>query len=934
MPLPPLPAQAPPLPGATASGAISFDALAEIAAGATARVDLCRLLAPPPRAGTLVAVKRLHPHIAEDPTFVRQFLDEVRITYWLRHPNVVEVAGWGSDEQGSYLAVELVQGVSLLRLMKTIFDTGEAFSERMVVYIALCICRGLGAAHSLRSPDGEMQNLVHRDLTPGNVLVGFNGEVKITDFGTAKAKQRLTKTLTGMHKGEPTYMAPEQARADEIDGRADLFSLGVMLFELFAGRRPWIAKNDFEMVQITTREPPADLRELRPKIDRELVNLVNLCLEREPARRFQSAHDIAARLDEWLTVHGYQEDNAEALGRFVRRNAMRQMRWFERAIAGEMLPEKIGRDLHPRVPTYTEHTPRPDRDDEPAPARPAPSVPAAPRPAGPPRPAADPRSIRAANAVQQLKKLAPAIEPPRARARQRPAPLDADGEATDVELKVGAIQAQRAALAQGGARSLLPGVIIDDDDESNEEVPTLVQRGDADILALRAEARRDHAARKAGGGGRAPAAPQEDLRRIADPDSESELPTAPQLARSHAPAPDPYPDAESEAPTPIAPQQGKGGRMRQVIPPSPHIPPRPFVTGPSVRTNKSALPTPSSPARPPVPAAPKTPVPPPLAPRAQPEKPARITARPPPAPPREPERAPPPAPPREPERAPPPVMTPDPARVSHDDVQVIDRLEMRPASPQINEEALVAEADRLAIEAVRRTEEARAAQLRAERKAAAAKVAEQAAMIASEAVGMIRSAGMAAALARLEDARSLEQHLQSGKIPTAEISASLRVPLSSFPGPPSSFPGPVSSYPGPPSSAHGGGYPQSTGDRLSSAGPAYMSAPPPGTVSSYPSAPSAAPLPVAAPPSAAYAEPHAPVTRPQPPAFTPPVTMGGTPNTPAPPVRLPDPAPMIDPDEFRANLQPTIMGLPTTAVAVLAVVALLVVGILVALLSK
>ena len=212
------------------AGALPFEVLAEIAVGATARVDLCRVLGPHSRAGQLLAVKRLHPHIAEDPTFANQFFDEAWMTASLKHPNVVEVAGWGQDDQGTYLAVELVQGVSLIRLMKTIFDTGEAFTERMVVYLASGIGRGLAAAHALRAPNGELLNLVHRDLTPANVLLGFNGEVKIADFGLAKAKQRLTKTLTGMRKGEPTYMAPEQARADAIDARADLFSFGVLLF--------------------------------------------------------------------------------------------------------------------------------------------------------------------------------------------------------------------------------------------------------------------------------------------------------------------------------------------------------------------------------------------------------------------------------------------------------------------------------------------------------------------------------------------------------------------------------------------------------------------------------------------------------------------------------------------------------------------------------
>src|SRR5687767_7543375 len=123
------------------TGAISFQVLAEIAAGDTARIDLCRASSGP-RIGQLLAVKRLHPHIANEPSFANQFMDEVWMTAALRHPNVVEVAGWGTDEQGMYLAVELVAGVSLARLMKTVFETGEMFTERMVVFIAERLCRG------------------------------------------------------------------------------------------------------------------------------------------------------------------------------------------------------------------------------------------------------------------------------------------------------------------------------------------------------------------------------------------------------------------------------------------------------------------------------------------------------------------------------------------------------------------------------------------------------------------------------------------------------------------------------------------------------------------------------------------------------------------------------------------------------------------------
>lgn len=339
-----------------AAGAISFQFLAEIAVGDTARVDLCRAIGGA-QPGRLLAVKRLHPHVAEDPEFADMFLDEVWMTAALKHHNVVEVAGWGTDAQGAYLAVELVQGVSLARLMKTVFDTGEAFTERMVVFLGAELCAGLAAAHALTSRAGEPLMLVHRDLTPGNVLVSFGGDVKIADFGLAKAKQRVTRTVTGLLKGKPQYMSPEQAKGQPIDARADLFSLGVLLFELFAGRRPWSATSEMQMVHLTANEPPIDLRELRPKIDKELVAIVMRCLEKDPAARFQSAEEIRARLVEWLRVHGYLDGNEEALARFVRRNAMRQMRWFERAVAGELVgaPDSI-RPEPPRVPSYTNET--------------------------------------------------------------------------------------------------------------------------------------------------------------------------------------------------------------------------------------------------------------------------------------------------------------------------------------------------------------------------------------------------------------------------------------------------------------------------------------------------------------------------------------------------------------------------------------------------
>lgn len=832
-----------------AAGAISFQVLAEISAGATARIDLCRATDArrPDLQGHLLAVKRLHPHVAEDPGFQNQFQDEVWMTSALTHPNVVEVRGWGTDAVGSYLAVELVQGVSLARLMKTVFDTGEVFTERMVVYVAARLCRGLAAAHALRAPNGELLHLVHRDLTPGNVLVGFNGDVKIADFGLAKAKQRLTKTLTGMSKGEPTYMAPEQARADEIDARADLFSLGVMLFELFAGRRPWLAKSDFEMVQVTSRDPPADLRELRPKIDRELIAVVNKCLEKDPATRFQSAVEIADRLENWLSVHGYMEGNEEALGRFVRRNAMRQMRWFERAISGELAPKpKIGRQLPPRA----------------APPAPLPRIPGAPAP--------------------KPKMRTPTLDD---------ADSDDETDITEAEWKI-ARQAQ-----QGGAPRI---VAKDDSDGEGEELPTLVQNDPAALDALRASSKRAAAARAQS---EPPLVGDEDTdQRItavkrtndgapmpvmtADDSSSEELPTAPVRSRQPAPAPRVPPPPQRPAPRNDAQRPG-------AIPPSPNIPqltgpgalPRPLPppTEAEARQRPPSLPEPLPPPLPGSGRGSYAPAPPSF---SQPPSYAPPSGFGPPSPPgyAQPKTEPP----------PPPRAAPAARPAASDDVQVLDRKEMQgrqgQQGQQLTEESLVAEADRLAIEAVRRSEEARAAALRAERRAAIAKMAADAALIAADAVRLLGTSGLAAAAHRLEQARQVERTI-----------------------------------------------PRAQGDASASAAPLHDST---GASASHSSPPSVAPASGTNQPSffPPVYEGAASGTSQRPPSFP------QLPPSPTSPILLPSPgsvssanlqtdhgsrSPALDDHDFRARLKPGLLGMPPLAIAGLGIVAFCVVFLLI-----
>jgi serine/threonine protein kinase len=309
--------------------------LADIARGGMGMVQLCR--ATDGRlSGQALAVKRLNPSLEEEPEFVNMFLDETWITATIASPHVVRAEAWGRDNEGLFLAVELVEGVSLSRLIKESKEKQEPFAERTVANIASQVCAGLVAAHELRGENGAPLGLVHRDLTPGNILVSFDGIVKIADFGIAKAEERLTNTRIGMMKGKPAYMAPEQARGGGIDARADLFALGVVIFELLAGRRPWVGTNDLEtLVAVTTKEPPSIL-EFR-KVSPIFVELVTKCLRKNPKERFGSASELKEQLDAWRRERGFESDDQASFGAFVQRNTPMQQAWFREALGGALV---------------------------------------------------------------------------------------------------------------------------------------------------------------------------------------------------------------------------------------------------------------------------------------------------------------------------------------------------------------------------------------------------------------------------------------------------------------------------------------------------------------------------------------------------------------------------------------------------------------------
>lgn len=291
--------------------------LGELAAGGMGRIDLARVVGAEE---WVVAVKRLHPHLARDAHFTSMFLDEVRVAGSLRHPNIVEIVGWGRDDEGIFLAMEFVSGAPLSHVAFTGRIAGSPMPEHLVAFVGARVAEALSVAHELRGPDGQPLGIIHRDVTPSNVLLGFDGAVKLTDFGVAKAAGRATQTATGVLKGKVGYMSPEYAKGRGFDGRSDVYSEGVVLYELCCGARPFHAEHDWELLRLIAEEPPPPLLQTAPGLSPALVGLVHGMLEKEPARRPQNAGAVQRALDGWLAARGAVRGRLEAeLGAYVQR---------------------------------------------------------------------------------------------------------------------------------------------------------------------------------------------------------------------------------------------------------------------------------------------------------------------------------------------------------------------------------------------------------------------------------------------------------------------------------------------------------------------------------------------------------------------------------------------------------------------------------------
>ncbi len=338
-----------------------YEVLAQIASGGMATVYVARAVGV---AGfeRLVALKVLHPHLAHEEEFLAMFLDEARLAARIRHPNVVptlDINDSGGD--GYYLVMDYVEGDHLGGLLQRATKTGERIEPSVVARVVLDALAGLAAAHRLTDERGQPLLLVHRDISPHNLLVGVDGIARLTDFGVAKAEVRLSSTREGQFKGKLAYMAPEQASTGQTDQRSDIFSMGVVLWESLSSRRLFRGSNNAETLNKILKEPIPRLSSAVPDLA-SFDEVLLRALARDPQERFQSADEFAEALEQVASA-SVGVASARSVGETVRRIAAEKLRDEQQRIRAAI--DRLGHfELEPGSlprPTDSSHPSQPQR---------------------------------------------------------------------------------------------------------------------------------------------------------------------------------------------------------------------------------------------------------------------------------------------------------------------------------------------------------------------------------------------------------------------------------------------------------------------------------------------------------------------------------------------------------------------------------------------
>jgi serine/threonine protein kinase len=244
-----------------------------------------------------IAIKRILNHLSADPDFVAMFVDEAKIAVQLSHPNIVQTLDLGHSNDEWYIAMELVHGKDLRAVIDGEANRGQRIPLEVALHVVTKVCDALHHAHF--GPDNSLR-IVHRDVSPQNVLISFDGEVKVTDFGLAKAAGRIAQTQAGTVKGKLAYMSPEQLRGKTLDQRSDVFAAGILLWELLAGERLFLGRNDRETIEKAYKALIPSLRQMDPTIPEELERITMKALATSLEQRYATAMDFHDDLEAFV----------------------------------------------------------------------------------------------------------------------------------------------------------------------------------------------------------------------------------------------------------------------------------------------------------------------------------------------------------------------------------------------------------------------------------------------------------------------------------------------------------------------------------------------------------------------------------------------------------------------------------------------------------
>jgi serine/threonine-protein kinase len=459
----------------------------------------------------LCVIKKILPHLAQDTDFVDRFIDEARILVKLSHGNIAQVLDMGLHDGAPYIALEFVDGKDLRRVVARAHERSLQLPVSFSLYVVTRLLDALAYAHRKKGDDGKELNLVHRDISPQNILISYEGEVKVIDFGLAKSTLSATRTHPSIVLGKFLYMSPEQARHQKVDRRSDLYAVGLCLYELIAGKGPFDGINPGELMAVVANPKVAPLQQAEPLCPPSLSEVVMKALAPDPAQRFQTAEELRGRL---LAILLELDPSAgpETATRFMteafageyqsERKMLADLQAQARELSDETVPEEETLQAIPAKATREVPAPLPAMTLDAMPA----TVPPPPAPAAPP-PATGP-------APEAL-----SFQP----TRKAPAPTPAKAHAPE--------------------SSTLPSIVVSAEARLTDEVPPPSIVLDDDLAA---EGRTLPETRAAKG----PSAPRTDPTRKAPPRPTSVRPASPSRTTGSRPMP--------EKPSPPGPEPAKG----------------------------------------------------------------------------------------------------------------------------------------------------------------------------------------------------------------------------------------------------------------------------------------------------------------------------------------------------------------------------------------